>query len=171
MIRAPYGRESEGQQRSGPCPGNAKTALYTICSLFAICSFRGWGVLALSTPPFAEWSLLNSRVAPFAWRWPILIETVWLQRYLTFNHGGTVLKITALILASTLLASTAAIAQARSRASAATDTGSTCSWAGRTFSPGAIFCMGPKTAVTCKAGKWETSTYDPCNGATPIDAK
>src|ERR1700722_7745754 len=40
MIRAPYGRESGGQQRSGPCPSNAKTALYTICSLFAICSFR-----------------------------------------------------------------------------------------------------------------------------------
>src|ERR1700675_860245 len=38
MFRAPYGRESEGQQRSGPCPGNAKSALYTICSLFAICS-------------------------------------------------------------------------------------------------------------------------------------
>src|SRR5580698_10535952 len=38
MFRAPYGRDSEGQQRSGPCPGNAKTALYTICSMFAICS-------------------------------------------------------------------------------------------------------------------------------------
>src|SRR5271169_5879989 len=36
MFRAPYGRDSGGQQRSGPCPGNAKTALYTICSMFAI---------------------------------------------------------------------------------------------------------------------------------------
>src|SRR5580700_3079773 len=43
MFCAPYGRESGGQQRSGPYPGNAKTALYTICSMFAICSFRGCG--------------------------------------------------------------------------------------------------------------------------------
>src|SRR5580704_4547273 len=27
-----------------PLPGNAKTALYTICSMFAICSFRGCGI-------------------------------------------------------------------------------------------------------------------------------
>ena len=46
-----------------------------------------------------------------------------------------------------------------------------CSWAGRTFSQGAIFCMGPTTAVTCDNGKWTTSTYGPCNSASPIDAK
>jgi hypothetical protein len=46
-----------------------------------------------------------------------------------------------------------------------------CSWAGRTFSQGAIFCMGPKMAVTCNNGQWTTSIYEPCNSALPIDAK
>ena len=46
-----------------------------------------------------------------------------------------------------------------------------CSWAERTFSHGAKFCMGPTTVLTCDNGKWVASTYASCNTASPIDAK
>jgi hypothetical protein len=42
-------------------------------------------------------------------------------------------------------------------ATANAEKAASCTWANRTFSQGAIFCVGPKTAVACtKDGTWAT---------------
>jgi hypothetical protein len=48
----------------------------------------------------------------------------------------------------------------------------TCLWAGRAFSQGAQFCMGPKNALQCQVGgKWGQLASASCNNATQVDTK
>jgi hypothetical protein len=46
-----------------------------------------------------------------------------------------------------------------------------CTWAGRAFSHGAQFCMGPKVSMYCDNGTWKPAPTDVCNNAPTIDAK
>jgi len=46
-----------------------------------------------------------------------------------------------------------------------------CLWASRTYSEGAQFCVGPKTALKCIGGSWQAQAYEPCGNAAVIDAK
>jgi Carboxypeptidase regulatory-like domain len=53
-----------------------------------------------------------------------------------------------------------------------TGTAQTCLWAGRVFSQGALFCMGPKTALQCQVGGiWSSLASAPCEKATQVDTK
>src|ERR1700722_6472818 len=73
MIRAPYGRDSEGQQRSGPCPA----MLRQHCTRSVLCSqyvlFGG-----VCTDPFpSSWSLLKISRVPF-----VLVTTSYPRHFL-----------------------------------------------------------------------------------------
>ena len=46
-----------------------------------------------------------------------------------------------------------------------------CQWASRAYSEGALFCIGPKTALQCADAAWRTQTFEACNNAAVIDAK
>jgi hypothetical protein len=46
-----------------------------------------------------------------------------------------------------------------------------CTWAGRDFSQGAQFCMGPNLSMQCNNGVWTPVGNPVCSNAPTADAK